>query len=62
MTGCQVVIIETITKRSSLSNFINIMTVLLITLAVIYFCLLIYKAYKDIKEILKGENKNGINN
>ena len=62
MTGCQVVITETITKRSSLSNFINIMTALLIILAVIYFCLLIYKVYKDIKKILKGEDENGINN
>ena len=62
MTGCQVVITETIAKRSVLSNFINIMTALLIILAVIYFCLLIYKVYKDIKNILKGEDENGINN
>lgn len=62
MKGCQVVIIEIISKRSSLSNFISITTALFIILAVIYVCLLIYKAYKDIKKILKGEYKNGINN
>lgn len=49
MTGCQVVITETITKRSSLSNFTSIMTALFTIVVVIYFCLLIYKAYKDIK-------------
>lgn len=49
MTGCHVVITETITKRSSLSNFTSIMTALFTILVVIYFCLLIYKAYKDIK-------------
>lgn len=49
MNGCQVVITETI-KRSSLSSFISVMTALFIMLAVIYVCLLIYKAYKDIKK------------
>ena len=59
MTGCHVVITETIIKRSSLSNFTSIMTALFTILVVIYFCLLIYKVYKDIK---KRRIKNGIIN